>query len=290
MEPSNTSPLANWNGELMPLDRVTVSVLDRSFLFGDAVYEALRVYGGKIWLEADHLGRLRRSLGEIGIAADVGRIAERMHSTLAASGVGEGLIYIQVTRGAAPRTHYFPPAGTRPNELIYVANIGGDPYAAERAAGVAVITHPDLRWKRCDIKSVNLLGNCIAMQAAKVADCAEAWLYNDDGFVTEATHSSAFAVREGKILAPKLGPPLLPGVTRQCMLGLARSLGIEVVETNFAVAELLTFDELFMTGTTMEVLAVTMLDGNPVGGGKPGPTVARLHQAFMREVDKLVAC
>lgn len=277
-------PLANWNGELMPLDQVRVSVLDRAFLFGDAIYEALRVYGGKTWLHGDHMARLARSLGEVRIETDIRRIENRMAETLAKSGVAEGLVYIQVTRGAAPRTHYFPPAGTKPNELIFVSDIGGDPYAGVRETGVGIVTHDDLRWRRCDIKSVNLLGNCIAMQAAKNADCTEAWLINEAGDITEATHSSAFAVSGGKILAPPLGPSLLPGVTRKFMLELAESESIEVVEQSFGRDRLFELDELFMTGTTMEVLPVVRVDGRPAGGGRPGPVTTRLYQAFQRAV------
>jgi D-alanine transaminase len=277
----HSSPLANWNGELMPLADVRVSVLDRGFLFGDGIYEVLRVYGGRPFLCADHIRRLRRSIGEVRITCDVERLERRMHETLAASGVKEGLIYIQVTRGAARRTHRFPDPPVAPNELIYVEEIEGDPYSRWREAGASVITLPDLRWQRCDIKSINLLANCMAAQAAAEAGCVEALLVADDGTITEGSHTSIFAVQDGRILTTPLSPHILPGITRGLVVRLAEQAGIPITEARVRRDQLAHVSELFLTGTTSEVLGITRVDGDPVGDGQPGPVTRRLYETYV---------
>ena len=278
------SPLANWNGELMPLDAVRVSVLDRGFLFGDGIYEVLRIYGGRPFLCAEHMRRLRRSIGEVRIACDADRLERRMHETLDAAGVQEGLVYIQVTRGAARRTHRFPDPPVAPNELIYVEEIPGDPYARWRESGAAVVSLPDLRWKRCDIKSVNLLANCMAAQAAAEADCVEAMLVAADGTITEGSHTSIFAVQHGRILATPLGPHILPGITRGLVVRLAEQAGIAIAEARVRRDQLASVDEMFLTGTTSEVLPITRVDGEAIGDGRPGPVTRRLYQTYTHVV------
>lgn len=278
--------LANWNGEEMPLEDARVSVLDRAFLFGDAVYEALRVYGGRAWLLEEHLRRLGSSLREVRITADVDRLRERLLETLRHSGVREGLVYIQVTRGAAPRMHRFPTPAPTPNELIYVQEYAGDPFAAVRATGVACITHPDLRWERRDIKSTNLLGNCLASQAAAEAGAYEAILVESGGVISEATHNSVFAVKQGRVLTAPRSHQILPGITRGLVLQLAERAGIGVVEASFHRSDLEVIDELFLTGTTSEVLPVVTVDGRPVGSGRPGPLTLRLASTYRAAVEE----
>lgn len=273
-------PWANWNGVPQPLSTVQVSVLDRGFLFGDGIYEVLRVYGGRPFLLREHMTRLRRSLAEIRIAADPARLEERMLATLAESGIVGGMIYLQVTRGSAPRTHKFPNPPVRPNELIYVDAIDGDPYAAYRDSGAKLITVPDVRWGRCDIKSVNLLANCLAAQAAAEAGCLEALLIGADGTITEGSHTSIFAVQHGRILATPQGANILPGITRGLLVTLAARAGIEIEERFVKQAELPEIDEMFLTGTTSEVLPVTQVDGHAIGTGRPGPVTARLVAAY----------
>lgn len=272
-------PWANWNGVAMPLADVRVSVLDRGFLFGDGIYEVLRVYGGRPFLLREHMARLRRSLAEIRIAADAARLEQRMHETLRESSVDSGMIYLQVTRGVAPRTHRFPNPPVAPNELIYVDAIDGDPYGAFRD-GAKLLTVPDVRWHRCDIKSVNLLANCLAAQAAAEAGCLEALLVAADGSVTEGSHTSLFAVQGGRILATPLGPQILPGITRGLMVKLAARAGIEIVDRSVKHADLATIDEMFLTGTTSEVLPVTQVDGKPIGNGQPGPLTQKLVTTY----------
>jgi D-alanine transaminase len=266
---------------------VQVSVLDRAFLFGDAVYEGIRAYGGRVFLCTEHIQRLERSLAELRITANVERIERRMHETLAHSGIREALIYIQVTRGTAPRrTHRFPDPPVAPNELIWVDEITADPFGVQRATGARLLTVPDMRWQRCDIKSVNLLGNCLAAQAAAEAGCAEALLVDRDGTITEGSHTSVFGVKAGRIVTSPLGPHILPGITRALVLGLAERAGIPVIEEPMRRDRLHEFNELFLTGTSAEVLPITMVDNEPIGGGRPGPVTQRLYgtyHEFVRE-------
>jgi D-alanine transaminase len=275
------STLANWNGEFHPLADVRVSVLDRGFLFGDGIYEVLRVYAGRPFLCEEHMWRLRRSIHEIRIDCDAARLEQRMHETLAQSGVQEGIIYIQVTRGSAPRrTHRFPDPSVPPNELIYVEELDGDPYAQYRTTGARLITVPDVRWGRCDIKSDNLLANCLAAQAAKEAGCVEALLVKPDGTITEGSHTSIFAVQDGRILTTPLGPHILPGITRGLVVRLAEQAGIPLTEGILRRDDLPNLDEMFLTGTTSEVLPVTQVDDQPIGNGTPGEITRRLYRTY----------
>lgn len=272
---------ANWNGEILPLEQVRVSVLDRAFLFGDAVYEALRIYNGRLWLCGPHLERLKRSLAELRIPCDADRVHQRMVETLEHSKVREGLMYLQITRGEAARTHYFPKTPPVPNELIYVKEFDGDPHADHRESGVACVTYPDIRWERRDIKSVNLLGNCLASQYAVEQGCFEAILVEPSGHISEGSHTSVFAVKQGKVLTAPKGHHILPGITRGLVLQLAKTASIEVEERAVLKDDLDNIDELFLTGTTTEVLAITKVDGKPVGDGKPGPVTQRLQETYL---------
>lgn len=276
-------PLANLHGKIMPLADVTISPLDRGFLFGDAVYEVLRIYDGKCWLEQEHLDRFERSIGEIHIkGVDMPRMRRRMHETIAAGGFKEAICYLQVTRGAAPRKHAFPKDIT-PLELLWVQEYP-DSYRPLCATGCGVITYPDLRWHRADIKSTNLLGNVLANQASAEAGCAEALLYLPDGTMTEASHSTFFAVEAGKLHTTPLKANVLPSITRGYTLKLAKQIGIEVVERYLKRAELADADELFLLGTTCEVLPIVTVDGRAVKGGEPGPVTRRLQAAYTQNV------
>ncbi|WP_437228677.1 D-amino acid aminotransferase [Planctomicrobium sp. SH661] len=276
-------PLANWNGQEMPLADVRVSVLDRAFLFGDAVYEAIRVYNGRPFLFDDHIQRLQRNLEKMQLAADSRRIATRILQTLQHSGVQTGLIYIQVTRGEAPRTHHFPDRAVRPNELIYIKHMD-DPYQRQRREGAKVILIDDLRWKRCDIKSVNLLANCLGAEEAHSRGCDEAIFVESNGTLIEGTHTSLFAVRDGCILTAPLGSNILPGITRKLVLRLAENCGIPVREQGLHRDDLSEIDELFLTGTSTEVLPVVRVDETPIGNGAPGPVVAALQEAYREAI------
>jgi D-alanine transaminase len=281
------SPLANLNGQTMPLSEVRVSALDRGFLFGDAVYEVLRVYGGRPWLCDEHFERLARSLESIRLhGVDLARLRARTFDTLRQSGLREATIYIQVTRGAAPRRHAFPDSAT-PLELLWVQEYA-DPYTVERRDGAAVHSTPDIRWERCDIKSTNLLANVLAMQSAKEAGCLEAVFYLPDGTLTEGSHSNLFGVEGGRLRTAPLSPGILPGTTRRLILQLAAEEGIAVDETPPNRNRLEELSEMFLSGTTTEVMPVVRIDGRPVGEGRPGPVTRQLQDAYRRAVEQFV--
>ncbi len=279
-------PLANWNGELMPLSEVKVSVLDRAFLFGDAIYEVIRIYNGCPFLFEDHVSRLGRNLEKISLPANAVAIGERTRETIAASDVVEGIVYIQVTRGVAPRTHQYPVPAPQPNELIYVADFE-DPYANTRKQGVSVIVLNDMRWKRCDIKSVNLLANCMAAQAASEADCAEALFVDGNGRLTEGSRSSLFGVRNGTILTAPLEENILPGITRKLLMQLAKECHFPMREEGLHLNKLSEIDELFLTGTTTEILPITLVDQQKIGTGTVGPVASKLDEAYKKTVNHL---
>jgi D-alanine transaminase len=269
---------------------VRVSVLDRSFLFGDAVYEMIRLYAGQPFLLDEHWDRLARSLAALRIRCDLPRLRQRALTTLEHSGVGDGLMYVHVSRGEAPRrTHAFPVPPPQPNELVWVRPAASDPAAELRAAGARAITTPDLRWRRCDIKSVNLLGNVLASQQAEEAGCDEAILVDEQGIVTEGSHSSVFGVQGGKILTAPLEANVLPGITRSLVVRLAASIHAPIEETSLRGDRLHDLDELFLTGTSIDILPVTVVDGRPVGHGVPGPVARRLREAYLQFVARAPA-
>lgn len=275
--------LACLNGKMMPVDEARVPVMDRGFLFGDSVYEVMRIYAGRCWQEEAHQGRLKRSLAAMEYQpVDLEKLKAQIHRTIQESGVKEGTVYIQVTRGVAPRRHAFPDPPVPPTELVVVRPYDDAPVARMRASGVGVISHPDLRWKRCDVKSTNLLANVLAAEAARQAGAIEAVLVGEDGLVTEATHSSVVWVREGRLEGTPEGPGILPGTTRSHLLELAAEEGIPFAPARVRLEELATSDEVILAGTTIEVLPVVTVDGASVGDGRPGPYAARLQAAFRR--------
>jgi len=282
--------LACLNGEIMPVEEAKVPVWDRGFLFGDSVYEVFRMYQGRCWLEVEHLARLKRSLGELDFAPhDLSRMMERAYKTIRASGIKEGTLYVQITRGVAPRSHPFPHPPVPPTEVIIVRPYDDGPTARLRERGVPMISHPDLRWKRCDIKSTNLLANVLAIETARRAGAYEAVLIDAQGFVTEATHTSLLWVREGRLEGTPEGHEILPGMTRQLVLRLIGSLDISFKGAHVNLNELKAADELILVATTTEVVPVIELDGAPIGTGSPGPIALRLHRAYEAAVQDWLA-
>ena len=282
--------LACLNGVTMPIEQARVPVWDRGFLFGDSVYEVCRIYRGRCWLEDEHFARLRRSLKELEFPpVDVDGLIDRVHRTIAAGGIGEGTVYIQITRGVAPRAHAFPDPPVPPTELIVVRPYDDSETARLRETGARVISYPDLRWKRCDIKTTNLLGNCMANSAAHRAGCQEAILVDQDGFVTEATHTSLLWVRGGRLEGTPEGPEILPGTTRLLVLRLVQDLDIPFAEARVTLDELKAADELILVGTTTEVVPIVQVDDAPVRSGKPGPVSGRLWDAYRRAVERWLA-
>jgi D-alanine transaminase len=280
---TQASVSAFWNGQLMPLVDVRVSVLDRAYLFGDAAYEVIRVYRGEPWLFSEHERRLARSLAALKIDAAVTDLRGKIRQLLQRDGKTEAGVYIQVSRGEGPRSHV-PPTGLRPNELIYLLAVDDQALEEKRKKGFHVGLTPDQRWGRCDVKSINLLGNTLAGADAKAKGFDDALLVDRDGYVTEGTHSSFFAVFADELVTPPLGPGLLPGITRAHLLGLAARSGLRASERRVAALELARADELFFSGTIAEIQPIVKVDGRPVGKGSPGPVTARLTQLFRAEI------
>jgi len=278
--------LANWNGDVMPLEDVKVPVLDRSFLFGDAIYEALRVYHGHMFHPDEHFARLQRSLDKLQISVDVSRVRQRTDDLLNRSALRDAFIYIHITRGVAPRSHAFPVPRVVPNELIYVAPFE-DPYVELRQTGCEVIIIEDIRWKRCDMKSANLLANCLGAEQASKQNCIEAIYENEAGYLTEGTHTSLFAVKDGAILTAPLEENILPGITRKLLLKLAVATDVPVQDGLIKRSDLSEIDELFLAGTTTELMPITIAAGQTIGTGQVGPVAKKLYSAYQNCIDAL---
>lgn len=278
------------NGEMMAPEEAKVSVWDRGFLFGDAIYEVFRVYQGRCWLEDSHYERLERSLAEVEIeGVDIEAVRLRVRRTIAASGVAEGTVYLHLTRGVAPRKHTYPDPPVPPTELIVVRPFDVEPARRMRREGAQAISRPDLRWGRCDIKTTNLLPNVMAQEAAKRAGCYEAILYDERGMVTEATHTSLVWVRGGRLEGTPEGPEILPSTTRRHLLTLAEEIGVPFAESTIALDDLRRADEAILVGTTCEVTPLTLLDGRPIANAAPGPICVRLQQAYQRGLERWLA-
>jgi D-alanine transaminase len=278
------------DGRFVPLARARVPVEDRGLQFADGVYEVVKVVGGRAVDLERHLDRLERSLAELRIRPPVGRATLKavIAELLRRNRLADALVYLQVDRGVAPRNHLFP-VRARPSLIATVRRLVL-PRPAELERGVGVITLPDPRWARCDIKSVSLLPNVLAKQQAAEAGCREAWLVDDDGLVTEGSSSNAWIVdREGRLVTRPLGPAILGGVTRAVVLDLAARAGIATAERPFAVAEALEAREAFLTSTSSLVLPVTSIDGRPVANGRPGSTTRTLLAAYARHAGLALA-
>lgn len=257
----------------MPLESVRISPLDRGFLFGDSVYEVIPSYAGQLFLLTEHLERLQRSLDAIRLESPLsfdqwrGMLEELVRRNEGDVPIDLGL-YLQVTRGVAPRDHAFPAGG--PPTVFAMANPIAPLPDTIRQAGVAAVTGPDTRWSRCDIKATTLLANVLARQEAREQDAVEAILLRD-GQVTEGAASNVFALVDGTLVTPPLASSLLPGVTRALVLRLAAQCGLDVVERDLSESQLRAADEIWLTSSTKELLPVCRLDGHPVGAGvRPG--------------------
>jgi D-alanine transaminase len=273
-------PIAFLDGRFLPIGDVRISPLDRGFLFADAVYEVLPAYGGRPFRFVEHCERLDRSCREIRMSPPHTRAewAGILTGLVGQNGGGDMYLYVHVTRGAENDRNHAIPAGIRPT--VFAMAMPLPPLTAElRANGVAAITTPDLRWKRCDIKSTSLLGNVLAKTLAVEAGATEAILLAD-GWLREGSSTSAIVVQGGALHAPPEGPEILPGTTRALVFELAARLGIPVRIAPVSEAALRSADEILIAFATRGVLPITTLDGAPVGTGRPGPTWTRLHDAF----------
>ncbi len=268
--------LAAVNGRISPIDEAKISINDRGMVFGDGVYEVIASYRGRLFLFDEHLRRLRRSLDAIRMEyVEIEPIAEQMNYLFERAALPRAKVYLQITRGTAPRDHAFPVPTRGPNVIITVREVH-EIDQAKLDRGVACITHRDIRWGRVDVKTTNLLPNCLAKQAALDRGCFDAIFVSGEGIVREATSANLFAAKNGGLWTHPTDERILGGITRAKLIELARPKGIEVREEKFDVDFLLGADEVFITGTTTEVLPIINVDGRPIGGGKPGPLARRM--------------
>ena len=277
--------IAYVNGHYRPLRAAAVALEDRGYQFADGVYEVIKVLSRRPRDLERHLERLARSLDALDIRPPMPRRALEsvLQETLRRNRMPDALLYVQITRGVAPRNHLFPKSA-RPSLVITVRR-PVFPSAREREEGVGVITHPDLRWGRCDIKSINLLPNVLARQSAAAAGCREAWLIDQEGRVTEGSASNAYIVdAAGRLITHPLDARILGGVTRSVVLELARGDGLEVVERPFSLDEAYTAREAALSSTSSWLLPVTAIDGRPVSNGMPGHVVRRLMALYARHL------
>lgn len=272
--------LAYLNGWIGSLEDASVSVNDRGYNFGDGVYEVIRAYNGVMFAPEEHLKRLELSAAAVEIALPRGltELKDITEDVLIKSGIREVMIYIQVTRGTAPRNHLCE-ADLQPNLLITVRNIPEIPPALY-SEGVKVITVPEFRWQMCNIKSISLQASVLAKHKAQRAGAAEAVFVMPDGTVTEGASSNIFIFKNGVLMTHPADNRILAGVTRHFVLKVAESLGVKVRVEPFNISELMTAEEVFITGTVVEIVPVINADGKIIGNGKPGPVTARLHKGF----------
>jgi D-alanine transaminase len=276
------SRIAYVGGRYVPHRAAAVHIEDRGYQFADGVYEVLAVVGGHLVDEAPHLARLARSLGELKITAPMTEAAVGvvMREVVRRNGVRDGIVYLQVTRGAAPRDHAFPKAARPVLVVTSRRKRPADPRLAE--AGIGVITIPDIRWQRCDIKSISLLPNVLGKERARAAGAYEAWQVDRDGLVSEGTSTNAWIVTgDGEVVTRAADSAILSGVTRLAVFDIIRREGLSLIERPFTVAEAKGAREAFLTSTTAELLPVVRIDGEPVGDGQPGPLGRRLREFYL---------
>jgi D-alanine transaminase len=279
----NSKDIVYVNSNFVPRAEARISVEDRGFVFGDGVYEVLRVINGRPFAARFHNDRLKRSLEGVRISLPAGHSPESLteiaRQLLRENGLleGEATMYMQITRGVATRAHNFPTPDVSPTIYISVARF--TPYSDLAQNGAPVITHPDLRWGRCDLKTLNLLPNVLASQTAKERGAFEAMLIRD-GVVTEGTKTNFFGVVDGSLRTHPSDTHILPGITRSVLRDLARQVNIDLDETPILSDEIPRLSELFLTGTTTDVMPVVRLDDKPVGKGKPGELTKRLQKVL----------
>jgi D-alanine transaminase len=285
------SEIVYLNGEFMPLESARIPVLDRGFIFGDGVYEVIPVYSRHPFRLPEHLKRLQRSLDSIRLENPLSdtewtRVTQEI---IARNQVEDQSVYLQVTRGVAKRDHAFPKA-VKPTVFMMASPLA-TPSREQVEQGVAVISAVDFRWHKCDVKSVALLGNCLLRQMAQEAGCVEAVLFRD-GYLTEASASNVFIVKKSAVLTPPKSHLILPGITYDVVLELAAANDMPYDVREVSEQEVRAADEIWITSSTKEVLAVATLDGERVGDGKPGPVFRRIHrlyQEFKRKVMRQAA-
>ncbi|AMM94245.1 D-amino-acid transaminase [Peribacillus simplex] len=273
-----------FNGDLKSRSEVQVDIEDRGYQFGDGVYEVIRVYNGELFAGDMHLNRLMDSakLIQMKVPFTVAEIKTRMEELIAEDQLKDGIVYMQLTRGVSPRTHSFPTAEVEP---VFVAYTKETPYSGKMKPGVKAVTTDDIRWLRCNIKSLNLLGNIMAKQQAVEAGCDEA-IQHRDGTVTEGSSSNVSIVVDGLLKTHPATNLILNGITRQVMLKLCAEHGIPYVEETFTVEDMMAADEVLYTSTSVEVTPIINIDGQSIAAGEPGPITQRIQKLFSEEVER----
>jgi D-alanine transaminase len=271
------------NGQYMPYAHAAVHAEDRGFQFADAVYEVCEVMDGRLVDETRHMARLKRSLGELGIPEPMtsGAWARVLRETIRRNRVRDGLVYLQVTRGAGPRDFLFPSKEVLPTVVCLARSMSPQRVAAVAEAGIAVKTVPDTRWARCDIKTVMLLPAALAKESARAEGAKEAWFVDEAGFVTEGASSNAWIIdRDGRLVTRQIDNAILRGVTRTTLMDVLARAGVQVVERPFTVEEARAAREAFITSATNLVMPVVRIDGHSIGNGAPGLLTQRLRAEF----------
>lgn len=276
--------IAYVNGRYVPLAEAGVSIEDRGFQFADGVYEYFAVFGGRLADAEGHLARLWRSLSELRIAAPMSEAALKvvLAQAIRLNRVRDGAVYVQITRGTASRDHPFPHPATTPSVVVTAKPVDFAASEAKAAKGVGVLTQPDIRWGRCDIKTVGLLPNVLAKQAARETGAYEAWLVDELGFVTEGASTNAWIVdAEGVLRTRDTNANILRGVTRMNLIDLAQAAGVPVAQRPFTVEEAKAAREAFITAASTFVMPVIQIDGVKIGDGQPGPVAKRLRALYL---------
>jgi D-alanine transaminase len=274
--------IAYVNGSFVPMSEAKVSILDRGFLFADGIYEVSAVLDGKLIDNASHLARLERSVGEISLdlPETIERIQEIQRELIARNSLASGLVYLEVTRGADKGRDFAFPKGVKPT-LVMFTSVKDIVNAPSARTGIGVITVPDIRWARRDIKSVALLAQVLAKQAAAEAGAGEAWMI-EDGKVTEGGSSSAFILTQDDVIVTRQNSSaILPGCTRKAVVALAEERQLRIEERPFTIAEALAAKEAFVTSASLFVQGVVSIDGKPVANGKPGTMTERLREIYI---------
>jgi D-alanine transaminase len=282
------SRIAYVNGRYMPARHAMVHIEDRGYQFSDGVYEVCEAREGRIIDERRHMARLQRSLGELRIASPMTQaaLAVVMRECLRRNRVRDGIIYLQITRGVAHRDHGFPPPGTRPSVVVTARNLDFAGNERTAAQGIAVITVPDNRWERVDIKSISLLPNVLAKQAAREQGAKEAWFVDQDGRVTEGSSSNAWIVTMGgKVVTRPADKGILRGITRSVLIEVIRAQGLELEERPFTAEEAYGAREAFLTSASQIVMPVVRIDDRPIGNGAPGSVASALRGEFHRHAE-----
>jgi D-alanine transaminase len=264
--------------KIVPPDEVDPAHYDRGIFFGDGVYEVMRSYNGRLFALEEHLRRFANSLSALEITGiEIEQVRARVLRAFDAAGIANAKIYFHVTRGSAPRDRAWDDS-IEPNFFLNLSEVSNN--SADRANGIAVSTHPDWRWKRCDIKSLNLLANVLAVNYAASKGCREAILVDEAGLITEGAGSAFFAIRGNTLQTAPLTANILPSITREFTLKAARNAGLEVVEESLTVEQAACADELLIASTTQDIVPVVKFDEKPVGNGKPGKYARMLDEEF----------